>query len=281
MRDGWKHPSLFLFGLCFLLSACAIWGRSERADRLALEHGWAKARYTSRQFELAAYEHFTAPRGELRVYIEGDGLAWRGRYTPSTDPTPTAAHALEMAVEDPSANVLYLARPCQFLTRSELAHCSPDYWLEARYAPEVVAALNDSITQAKRKSGATRVTLLGYSGGGSLAVLVAARRDDVGRIVTIAANLDHGAWTGLDNTSPLTKSLNAADYARQVQAIPQVHFIGERDKVVPASVTNAYLARTTDRRNIKVVTVEGASHECCWAERWRELLARHVPPSGG
>ncbi len=262
------------------MSACAVFGRTERADRLAAEHGWTKTQYHAGRFDLVGFEHIRRNAVELRIYIEGDGLAWRGRYTPSDDPTPTGAHALEMAVED-SSSAVYLARPCQFLSRDELRRCDPAYWLDARYAPEVVDSLNQAIDQAKRKAGARVLTLIGYSGGGALAPLIAARRNDVARIVTVAANLDHAAWTALDDTSPLTRSLNAADVARQIQEIPQVHFIGERDKVVPASVTNAYLARTTDRRQIKVVPVEGASHECCWRQRWPELLDRYVPPLGG
>ncbi|GAB2181920.1 hypothetical protein DLREEDagrD3_21430 [Denitratisoma sp. agr-D3] len=41
--------------------------------------------------------------------------------------------------------------------------------------------------------GARRLTLVGYSGGA--AALLAARCSDVVRLVTIAGNLDHRAWT--------------------------------------------------------------------------------------
>jgi hypothetical protein len=44
-----------------------------------------------------------------------------------------------------------------------------------------------------------------------VASLVAARRHDVVRLVTVAGNLDHLAWTTLHGVSPLTGSLNPAD----------------------------------------------------------------------
>jgi pimeloyl-ACP methyl ester carboxylesterase len=62
----------------------------------------------------------------------------------------------------------------------------------------------------KQRSGSTRLTLVGYSGGGTIAVLLAARRSDVAEVITVAANLDVGYWTQRDGLSPLTGSLDPA-----------------------------------------------------------------------
>ena len=101
---------------------------------------------------------------DLTIYLEGDGYNWINRYTPSSDPTPVTPIVLELAVQDPSSNGLYLARPCQYLAARDLARCNPDFWLDRRYAPEVVAAIDQSISEGKRRSGAQTVTLVGVFG---------------------------------------------------------------------------------------------------------------------
>ena len=105
--------------------------------------------------------------------------------------------------------------------------------------------------------------------------MIAERRDDVEELVTVAANLDHKAWTGLHDISPLEGSLNAADVAALIQNVPQVHFVGADDDNVTPAIAQSYLARMTDPSNTKIVVVEGMSHNCCWTEIWRDLLHNH------
>jgi hypothetical protein len=83
-------------------------------------------------------------------------------------------------------------------------------------------------------------------------------------------------WTTDDGVSPLSRSLNPADEARHLQSIPQVHFVGARDEAVPPTVAESYFARMTDGSRATLVRVPGYRHECCWAENWRDLLARYV-----
>jgi pimeloyl-ACP methyl ester carboxylesterase len=120
--------------------------------------------------------------------------------------------------------------------------------------------------------------LFGYSGGGALAVLVAAKRNDVIRVVTIAGNLDHAAWTRAHGDAPLTGSLNPAEAADRISRIRQIHFIGRDDEIVPPAIAASYLGRVADRSNISVIEVPGADHTCCWAEKWPALLRAHVYP---
>ncbi len=61
-------------------------------------------------------------------------------------------------------------------------------------------------------------------------MLLAAQRRDVDAVITVAANLDHRAWTAHHGDTPLHCSLNAADFARRLQSVPQVHYAGEKDK---------------------------------------------------
>jgi len=55
-----------------------------------------------------------------------------------------------------------------------------------RFAPEVINSFSRAIDTLKEKSGAKYVELVGYSGGGAIAVLVAAGRSDVVGVRTVA-----------------------------------------------------------------------------------------------
>src|SRR5690606_25959404 len=142
---------------------------------------------------------------------------------------------------DPGPSVLYIARPCQYLPCDLLKNCDPKFWSTHRYAEEVVSAINSVIDQIPAYE---KIRLVGYSGGGSIAVLIAARRQDIDWLITIGANLDHIFWTNLHNITPLSGSLNPADYATSIQNISQLHLSGEKDKTVPASVLHSYLEKT-------------------------------------
>lgn len=184
--------------LCLFLAACTnIPSPAERhslADALAGDHGWKSINLPSGAFELVAYLPANPGRaGTLTVYIEGDGFAWISGSQPSTDPTPCDPLALQLALAHPEGASVYLARPCQY-TAAEASGCASRYWTEMRFAPEVIAATNQAIDQLKQKFSADQLVLVGYSGGGAVAALVAARRSDVVRLITVAGNLDQRAW---------------------------------------------------------------------------------------
>src|SRR5690606_29208395 len=98
---------------------------------------------------------------ELWVVIEGDGRAWLSMRQPSFDPTPLDAVGWRLAKELTAASVLYLARPCQFLSAEELRACSVDDWTDARFTEKWVARTNAAINEAKRATGASHVVLAG------------------------------------------------------------------------------------------------------------------------
>ena len=108
-----------------------------------------------------------------------------------------------------------------------------------------------------------------------MAALIAARRDDVVGLFTVAANLDHDLWSRRHNLSPLIDSLNAADVAVLVEDIPQVHFVGTEDTNVTRAEVDAYVARMADPALVDVVVVPGYNHTCCWVENWPGLLGDH------
>ena len=65
-----------------------------------------------------------------------------------------------------------------------------------------------------------RLVWLGYSGGGTLAMLLAPRFDQTTDVVTVAANLDIDAWTDRHGYSRLSGSLNPARQPRAARVDP-------------------------------------------------------------
>lgn len=254
-----------------------LYGGRELVDRVGARGGWERFQTVSGPFTLVGFRSIRAPsNGDLSVYIEGDGFAWVTKTQLSSDPTPRIPIALELASEDPSANRLYLARPCQYQSDADLARCNPKYWSGARYSEEVIAAMNAAIDQTVRATGAKRLRLFGFSGGGAIAALIAARRTDVVQLVTVAGNLDHAAWTTVRKVSPLSASLNPADMTSALSRIPQIHFVGKDDTDVPPKVAQSYRSRFSDPARISIIEVPGADHDCCWVERWPGLLKQYV-----
>ncbi len=268
--------AIWLLLLPTWLTACAglpsLEERHATADGLAAARGWAPVRLHAGPFDLMAY---LPARWEvspsLTVYIEGDGLSWVSPSLPSFDPTPRNPIGLRLALAQPGGNAAYLARPCQYVDAAS-AGCAQRYWTSARFAPEVVEATYHAIDNLKARFKASRLTLVGYSGGGAVAALVAARRTDVERVLTVAGNLDTDAWVKLHHIAPLNGSLNPADFVEGLARVRQWHFAGGRDNVIPPSLIQGFANRFSDSSRPTVNIVSDHDHHCCWAENWPKLL---------
>jgi pimeloyl-ACP methyl ester carboxylesterase len=263
-----------------LLQSCVPASQNSRAllrEAEAVAAGGRLAPYTLRGggFTLAAFAR-SGPGETLVVYIEGDGRAWASRSRPSEDPTPRDPLTLRLAARDPAPKVLYLARPCQYMAGEQAAGaCDESLWTSARYGRAVLAALSQAVDEAKAGLSATRVSLVGYSGGGALALLLAASRTDVSDVVTVAGNPDIVAWAAHHGVTPLAGSLNPADRAKELSAIPQTHYAGRADQICPPWLCERYLERLGRPSAARCVTVDGANHRQGFEERWPELLAAH------
>jgi hypothetical protein len=254
-----------------VLSGCTTLDRGAHAEALAQPAGLKREQVAGGDFVLTAFARITRPDQPLDVYIEGDGLAWISRSEPSLDPTPREATGLALAAADPADNVVYLARPCQFTPMALNPRCGIPYWTGKRFAPEVVASLNDAVNHFAAQVPGRSINLIGYSGGGALAVLIAARRTDVASIRTVAGNLDDEFVNRLHQVSAMPQSENPIDAAGRVAAIPQIHFSGGGDTVVPPVVAQRFV-RATGGRCAQARTVPGASHDGDWSRLWPALL---------
>lgn len=266
-----------LFLAMLLLAACVGRGLDDRrasAATLAAARNWQVLRLAVSPLPLVAYVPGSVIATEtLTVYIEGDGLAWLARSAASDDPTPRRALALEMALKHWPGTAVYLGRPCQYLQAAEMDDCDPAYWTNRRFSPEVLDSTEHAISLLKRRFGATRLVLVGYSGGGAIAALVAARRDDVVRLVTVAGNLDHARWTRHHRVPALAGSLNPALEWQRLRGVPQLHLVGADDANVPAWIAESYASAFAASERPEVRVLPGFDHQCCWAERWPELFS--------
>ncbi len=261
--------------LITLLTACASLPSPEQrrsaADALARAQGWQAQAIAAGPFTLMSYAPSRQQRAaHLTVYIEGDGLAGISGDLPSRDPTPQQPLALRLALAQPTGNVAYLARPCQYID-AEASGCAQRYWTEQRFAPEVIASTGLALDRLKQTYGAHDLTLVGYSGGAAVALLSAARRQDIAQVITVAGNLDHRAWTAYHRIRALDGSLDPVDVVDALRKVPQVHFAGDRDRVIPPDLIKSFASRFTRQAQIKVIEQAGFDHQCCWVQTWPSL----------
>jgi pimeloyl-ACP methyl ester carboxylesterase len=203
----------------------------------------------------------------LTVVIEGDGAAHDSGGRPSADPTPRRPTALALAKAWPGS-AAWLGRLCQQV-RALDPRCGEADWTSARYSDEAVRAAGAAVDALKVRAGASHVVLVGWSGGGVIAALLAARRADVAGLVTIASPLDLAAWTQARGLSPLTDSLDPRDLPPL--GIPQAHLFGAFDPVVPAS-QGVPAARRLGGPDA-IVQVWRERHACCWSRQARAIAA--------
>lgn len=262
--------------LLFLVSGCAEFASSGtnpiRADveSWAAERGFQADSITAGQFEVFSLLRKTAASSDLAVYIEGDGAGWPSIFAPPRDPTPHLSTVLQLASSDASAAVAYLGRPCQYLSDNARGRCGSHYWNERRFSTEVLRSMSAAIDDLKRRSGARSTSLIGYSGGGVVAALLAMERNDVTNLITIAAPLALSDWAAIKKLTPFDDSSDPYQRRRSPIIGAATHFAGSKDDVVPSSIVKRFV----DAQGGRLLIMEGYDHQCCWVEAWPTLLRR-------
>jgi len=284
MRPILRHAGLMTMVLATsALAACSASPevRIGLAQDIALSGRLAERQVVAQPYILTVYERVSAPGQQADVYIEGDGLAWAGRTTKSSDPTPTDPVALRLAAVDPSANVIYLARPCQYTKMSERqGACTADDWTNARFSARIVSSMNNALDQIKAQTKISGFNLIGYSGGGGIAAILTSMRSDVLSLRTVAGNLDHVKFNENHHVSPMSGSLNPRDAAAGTASVPQLHFIGGDDKIITPDIYESFhqaaIKHATGKTCMRNETVPGVTHGDGWLERWPQLLTHPV-----
>jgi pimeloyl-ACP methyl ester carboxylesterase len=117
-----------------------------------------------------------------------------------------------------------------------------------------------------------QLILIGYSGGGTLAVLLANQLPEAVGVITLAANLDIQAWATDHHFSPLNGSLNPASDTANL-TVPHLALHGAMDSnVAPASLTEFQRTHPSSQMQF----IDGYDHVCCWEKDWSELLQQSL-----
>lgn len=275
---------LVLLIICLLnLSGCAS---RIYADQMATQNGFEKHLVKTDPFLFTTYQKITThqktkktTKKTLTVYIEGDGRSLISRSEISPDPTPRNPLALKLALLDPNPNVVYLARPCQYTPHALNPACTREIWSTLRFSEKVISAMNEAVEKLKEVTDSEQIHLVGFSGGAAVAVLIAAKRQDIASLKTVAGDLDHALLSQYHKTTPLKDCLNPKSVAHQIALIPQHHFVGDEDPIVPLFISEGFVAEVAKtgsslakRTVLKRTVLKGVSHHEGWEEIWSHLL---------
>ena len=299
MHRAWR--GLCIGSLLLCINACAVDPKSSRNYTLEKARETGFQDHTPKDFPgLVLLKQSqpnlkvaipTATRSDMTphliIFIEGDGAAWRRSGTsPPHDPTPEHLIPLELAIlesgqvdlrvrtEERQTFIAYLSRPCQFRWASE---CNAALWTSARFGSQVQALMNSAVSALVQttlgrsgiQSGSQpHLSLIGYSGGGAIAALLAASRDDVSCLITLAAPLDIRAWERDRGLSPLSGSQNPVDLLDRLAALRSHHFVGENDSVVRLAALGEFGTPANSRQ---VYSVPETSHTLGWTDSWMHL----------
>ena len=259
---------LFLL-VVFIFISC---GKYDLQNRIILAKSISKkANFKSKIIKTKDFEIQTYIKKSnsniLKIYLEGDGFSWLDKNTISSNPTPINPVALRLASIDKSnSNIAYIARPCQYITYN----CNNQYWSDKRYSLKIINNINQAISIIKNNSNSKKIELIGFSGGGAIAILIASIRDDISKITTISGNLNHKLLNKYHNVSPMNNSLNPIDVALKVSHIPQIHYIGLEDKIIPLIIVQSF-KKASKNKKIKIIKVKNVTHTKGWIEYFSRI----------
>ncbi len=256
-----------------LLLAVQLYGcatPSQRFSNMALEYGFSSA-IESSTFQHRLYlnqaVYGSADKKVLHVYLDGDGTPWRQQRWVAKDPTARNPLILELMALDKHPAIL-LGRPCYYgLNLAQTCHYK--FWTSHRYSEVVRDSLVKALKQWLFKHPYQQVVLIGYSGGGTLAALMAPYITQTVKLITVAANLDVAAWSHYHGYQGLQDSLNPIEQPVLKPVITQLHLAGEEDETVPPEVVKAY---SDKQKQTDLKVLNGFDHTCCWSKIWSKII---------
>ncbi len=205
----------------------------------------------------------------LHIYIEGDGAPLSGGEAVTVDPTPKDTMALRLMALDPQPSI-YITRPCTHGNSTDRG-CSSALWTHARYGVAVLDRLVQAIRRVSADAGKPNIVLIGYDGGGVLAMLLASRVDQVIGLVTVASRLDTESLTRENDSIQLSGSLNPARQPAISTSVAQLHLVGGRDEIASPAAMARFLAT---QPGAAMEVFEDFDQSCCWDQAWPEVLTR-------
>lgn len=258
-------------GVCLLMSLLCFPGctqKSVQLDQRAEKLGFSADTLSSAQFQHRVYLNNAKDRkGHLHVYLDGDGQPWITNKLVSNDPTPKNPMILEWMALDSSPSI-YLGRPCYHGFASDPL-CDSDLWTSQRYSRQVVDSLYEVLRDYLDREGFDEVVLIGFSGGGTLAMLLAEQLRETRVVITVAGNLDIDAWAQHHHYTPLDGSLNPAQRVALNADINQYHLVGRKDGNIPFHLVQQVIG---SQPNASLLIFDDFDHACCWTSIWARFL---------
>ena len=265
------YSILIILFIVFILQGC-VRNPTEVFDQSANEIGLKKHLIATNSFDIPVYERDQNKINKLvHVYITGDGSPWFRRYYKTNDPTSKNSIVLTLMQTD-TARVLLLGRPCYHLN-GDSRNCHAMWWTSHRYSIEVIDAMVQALKQYLDQHRLSEVILIGYSGGGAIATLLAKRINPIA-LVTVSGNLETTSWIQKNQYTPLTGSINPADQLPLSPNIFQLHLLGGNDSVLD---TQAIINAFNHQKNTQVQVYREFTHRCCWSTIWPEILHQLKP----
>lgn len=193
------------------------------------------------KYTLAFWQKKTDTKSPVRIYIEGDGYSFNHVGQPTSNPTPRGGFMRRLAFSDPNPNVVYLARPCQFVKDE---NCTQQDWTTARFSPDIIKDMGKAV---QKIAADQPVILIGYSGGALVSGLIIKKNPklNVKKWITLAGVLNHGQWTADLNLPPLKDS----EDLNELPQVKQHHYIGAEDKTVSADLSK----KITRNQNLTII----------------------------
>ncbi len=255
------------------LQGCAENGVDDNDLRTSfLETSLHRQEITAGSFRLTVFSRIRDTNRPVTVYIEGDVPGLAPGADPGIDSTPDDTVGLRLASIDPSDNVIFISRPCQF-NIDDFA-CKDILKNTLRWADQYYASANRALDYVLSPIPHPHVNLVGYSGGGALAAVLAARRHDIVSLRTIAGNMDPHGNGRFHATDPQDDFIDPMMIASRLAGLPQEHFVGGKDDFVPPFLTENFIKAIGTNACATVTRVPDATHTAGWESAWRKYATK-------
>jgi hypothetical protein len=261
-----QYIFFYLTLVYILLAGCMT--SSQPFERITSKYSLVRDDIPGVGFHHAVYSRKDVPIASgkfLHVYISGDGSPYVRKGLIAADPTPRHPMVPKLMNIDPNPAIL-LGRPC-YHGYAKTPPCSPHLWTHARYGEEVVASMAEALKRSI-PSG-RKLVLIGFSGGGVLASLLANRLPEVVAVVTLAANLDIEAWSDYHGYTRLQASLNPAEQQPLAEDVVQLHYVGAKDKRITPELSRSAIHHPGG----KLKLLPDTSHDKGWERHWPAILS--------
>ncbi len=208
----------------------------------------------------------------LWVFIEGDGTPWvLGRW-PARRPIVKKPVAYQLW-QNTQTIALYLRRPCYFdntgfnvssfastlaSTTTLPGSCTANWWTTDIYSQGVIRALRTELEAVLQQHTISRYILIGHSGGGTLAMLLAANMPQKPQlIITLAGNLRPAKFNQAHKLPKSTLKLPLIN-------TPQWHYSGAQDSVIANSTQKI----CHKQPNAHCYSLANTQHSDGWLAHW-------------